>query len=135
MNYCRLITLCVTMLSTGAHASEYNVEIFEQFDNIRVVALIKSDDIDNSPVWNPAVDPLPLRVEDAIQAIRDFSKQPGITGNIKEIELRTINNYPGHWHYLIKMVANDVLPHKYNVYAVLMDGKVIPAVIEPEAIK
>jgi hypothetical protein len=135
MNYCRLVTLVVALLTTGAHASESNVEIFEQFDNIRVVALIDIDDIDNSPKWNADVDPVPLSVDAAIKAIRDFIKQPGTIGAIREIEIRTIKKYPGHWHYLIKTVASDPGSHGYDVYVVLMDGKVIPAIIEPESFK
>ncbi len=135
MNYCRLITLIIAMFATNAHALQYKVEIVEQFDNIRVVAFVKSDDIKRSPTWNPSVDPLPLRVEDAIRAVREFSKEPDSLGALREIELRTIKNFPGHWHYLIKLVANDASRQKYGVYVVLMNGKVIPAVIEPEAIK
>jgi len=38
------------------------------------------------------------------------------------------------WHYLIK-VANESLRSKYSVYVVLMNGVVIPAMIEPEGYK
>jgi hypothetical protein len=135
MNYYRLITLVIAIFATGAHASQNKTEIVEQFDNIRVVTFIESDDITNSPVWNPDIDPLPLSVDGAIQAIRDFSKQAPNIGSVKEIELRTIKDNPGHWHYLVKMAGKDANKQKCKVYAVLMDGKVIPAIIEPESIK
>jgi hypothetical protein len=34
------------------------------------------------------------------------------------------------WHYLIK-TANSAMRFKYNIYVVLMNGKVVPAIIEP----
>jgi hypothetical protein len=53
---------------------------------------------------------------------------------IREIEIRPLPGYPTRWHYLVK-VANDALISKYSLYVVLMDGKIIPASIEPEGYK
>jgi hypothetical protein len=86
-------------------------------------------------MWNPGFDPLPLSVDGAIQSIQDFIKQPSLIDAIETIEIRTIKNHPGHWHYLFKLSTNDSNSSEYKVYAVLMNGKVIPAFIEPEAIK
>ncbi|VAW56988.1 hypothetical protein MNBD_GAMMA07-2027, partial [hydrothermal vent metagenome] len=36
-----------------------------------------------------------------------------------------------HWHYLVKTEDNTAKT-KYNIYVVLMNGKVIPAIIEPQ---
>jgi len=135
MNYYKWIILVITVLTTNAYAFQSKIEIFEQFDNIRVVAFINEDDITNSPMWSPDTDPLPLTITGAIQAVRDFTKQSKITGSVKEIEIRTVNNHPGYWHYLIKIAANSANKNKYNIYVVLMDGKVIPAFIEPETYK
>jgi hypothetical protein len=135
VNFYRLITLVIAISATSAYASQPNIEIYERFDDIRVVAVINIEDIDNSPMWNPGFDPLPLSVDGAIQSIRDFIKQPNVIGAIEEIEIRTIKNYPGHWHYLFKMTTNDTNSSGYKMYAVLMNGKVIPAFIEPDAIK
>jgi hypothetical protein len=135
VNFHRLMTLVIVISATSAYASQNNIEIYERFDDIRVAAVINIEDIDNSPMWNPGFDPLPLSVDGAIQSIRDFIEQPNMIGAIEEIEIRTIKNYPGHWHYLFKVNTNDTNSSGYKMYAVLMNGKVIPAFIEPEAIK
>ena len=135
MNFYRLITLAIVFLATSAYASQSNIILYERFDDIRVVAAINIEDINNSPMWSPGIDPLPLSVDGAIQSIRNFIKQPNIIGTIDEIEIRTIKNYPGHWHYLFKITANDTNRIGYKIYAVLMSGKVVPAFIQPDAIK
>jgi len=135
VNFYRLITLVILISATSAYASQSSVELYERFDDIRVVAVINIEDINNSPIWNPGFDPLPLSVDGAIQSIRDFIKQPNLIGAIEEIEIRTIKNHPGHWHYLFKVSTNDTNSSGYKMYAVLMNGKVIPAFIQPDAIK
>jgi len=135
MKYYRWITLSIAIFTTSAYALQPTVEIIEQFDNIKVVAVISENDINNSPMWNPDIDAPPLSVKDALHSIRDFNKQSKTTYSVKEIEIRTIKRHPGYWHYLIKTVPNDMNMHKYDVYVVLMDGKVIPAIIEPESYK
>lgn len=135
MNFYRLITVVILISATSAYASQSNVELYERFDDIRVVAVINIEDINNSPVWNPGFDPLPLSADGAIQSIRDFIKQTNMIGAIEEIEIRTIKNHPGHWHYLSKVATNDTSSSGYKMYAVLMNGKVIPAFIQPDAIK
>ena len=135
MNFYRLITLVILISATSAYASQSTVELYERFDDIRVVAVINIEDINNSPIWNPGFDPLPLSVDAAIQSIRDFIKQPNLIGAIEEIEIRTIKNHPGTWHYLFKVSTDDTNSSGYKMYAVLMNGKVIPAFIQPDAIK
>jgi hypothetical protein len=131
VNFYRLITLVIFISTTAAFAAESSVELYERFDDIRVVTIIKVDDINNSPKWNPGLDNLPLSVDGAIQSIRDFIKQPNTMGAIEEIEIRTIKNHPGHWHYLFKVTTNDTNSRGYTIYAVLMSGKVVPAFVEP----
>ncbi len=135
MKYYRWVTLSIAIFTTSAYALQPTVEIIEQFDNIKVVAVISVNDINNSPMWNPDIEAPPLSVKDALHSIRDFNKQSKATYSVKEIEIRAIKRHPGYWHYLIKTVSNDMNMHKYDVYVVLMDGKVIPAIIEPESYK
>ena len=135
MNFYRLITLVIVISATSAYASQSNVDLYERFDDMRVVAVVNIEDIDNSPMWHPGLDPLPLSVDGAIQSIRDFIQQPDLIGAIEKIEIRTIKNHPGHWHYLFKVSTNDTNSSGYKMYAVLMNGTVIPAFIEPDAIK
>jgi hypothetical protein len=99
-----------------------------------MVAFVDKKAIRDSPEWNPNIDPPPLTIVEAIQAVKEFNKASKNLGAIKEIEIRPVPNYEKHWHYLIK-IANDLMKTKYSIYVVLMSGKVVPAIIEPQAIK
>ena len=99
-----------------------------------MVAFINEKDVNNSPEWNPNLSPIPLTLDGAIQAVTAFTKAAKFPNVIKEIEIRPLPKYEKHWHYLIK-IANDAMKTKYNIYVVLMDGKIIPAIIEPQGYK
>jgi hypothetical protein len=51
------------------------------------------------------------------------------------IELKKIPRHEKHWHYLVKTKSevDDIVESHY--FIVLMDGKVIAAIKEPESIK
>ena len=134
MKYYRWLSLAIILLSTGAHAFQSKVEIFEQFDDLRMVAFISEKDINSNPEWKPGIGEPPLTVFQAIKAIRDFNKSSNNSGSIKEIELKPVPKHGKYWHYLIK-ITNDAKKSKYDIYVVLMNGKVIPAIIEPQAYK
>lgn len=118
-------------LSANAYAFQPKIEIIEQFDNLKMVALIGTDENESNPEWNPNLDPPPLTVNGAIQAVKDFVK---LTGAVEEIEIRKMPRHENKWHYLIR-VANDSMKSKYSIYVVLMNGVVIPAIIEPQGYK
>jgi hypothetical protein len=99
-----------------------------------MVAFISVKDINNDPEWNPDLDSPPLSVGDAIKAVKEFSKPSKTDGKIKEIEIRQVPNHETRWHYLIK-TTNDAMKTKMSIYVVLMNGKVIPAIIEPQGYK
>lgn len=75
-----------------------------------------------------------MSVGTAIQAVKEFVRGSNNSTIISEIELRPIPRHEKHWHYLIK-IANDAKKTKYDLYVVLMDGKIIPAIIEPQGYK
>ena len=126
--------MAMLALSTSAHAMQPKIEIFEQFDDLRMVAFLNADDINNSPEWNPDAGAPPLSVNQAVQAVKGFIKTGDQAGAITKIEIRQVPKYGERWHYLIK-VANEARKAKFDIYIVLMDGKVIPAIIEPNAYK
>jgi len=134
MKYYRYLFIAIFIFSSNANAFQPKVEIYEQFDNLRMITFIDENDINNSPEWNPDSSLIPLTVDRAIQAVIDFSKDSITPGVIKKIELRRVPKHDKHWHYLIK-ISNDAMKTKYNIYVVLMDGKVIPAIIEPQGYK
>lgn len=121
----------ILMFSANAIAFQPKIEIVEQFDNLRVVVFVDENDVNASPEWNPNASPIPLTVDQAIQAVRDFNKGPQAIAAIREIEIRRVPKHENHWHYLVR-VANDQLKTKFDIYVVLMNGKVVPGMIEPE---
>ncbi|HED35304.1 MAG TPA: hypothetical protein ENJ08_14000 [Gammaproteobacteria bacterium] len=131
MKYYHYLFVATLALSANAHALQPKIEIFEQFDDLRMIAFISADDINNSPEWNPDLTPPSLTVYNAIKAVKKFRKKPTA---VQEIEIRPVPGYEKHWHYLIK-VSNDAMKSKHDIYIVLMDGKIIPATIEPEGYK
>ena len=134
MKYYRYLFISFLALSANAYALDSKIEVVEQFDNLRMISFISMKDISRSPEWNPDMGAPPLSVSEAIQAVRDFSKNPATSMQVKEIEIRPVPKHENHWHYLIK-IANDTKTTRYDVYVVLMNKKVIPAIIEPQGYK
>jgi len=134
MKYQHYLFIMMLALSSNIHAMQPKIEIFEQFDDLRMVAFLNADDITNSPAWNPDSGAPPLSVNQAVQAVKGFIKTATAAGAIRKIEIRQVPKYAERWHYLFK-VANDARKAKFDIYIVLMDGKVIPAIIEPSAYK
>ena len=126
--------LLVLFYSSGCYAFQSKIEIVEQFDDIKMVAFINLKDIESSPEWNPNLSVAPLSVGDAIKAVKRFVKNSGALNAIKEIEIRPIPKYEKRWHYLIK-ITNNSMTSKFDVYVVLMNGKVIQGIIEPQGYK
>jgi len=134
MNYSRWIPLVLLTLAVNAYALTPTVEIVEQFDDLKMIAFIGEQDVNDNPQWNPDEGAPPLTISQAIQSIRAFNKASAKTGAIKEIELRPVSRQDNRWHYLIKL-ENKVSAAKFDIFVVLMSGKVIPAIIEPQTYK
>ena len=134
MNLHRSLFLVLTLIIGGSsQAYTPSIEIIEQFDNMRLVAFFSERDIENYPIWHPTEEAPPLSIKAAIQAVSDTNGSKLSIDAIKEIELREISHYKHYWHYLIKTKTKTKT--KYRIYVVLMNGKVIPAVVEPESYK
>lgn len=131
MKYYRYLLITLLLLSANAQAFQPKIEIIEQFDNLKMIAFIDMEDIHSNPEWNPDLGAPPLTIIGAIQAVKKFSKQ---SGAIKEIELRQVTMHEKKWHYLVK-VDNESMQSKYSVFVVLMNGTVIPAIIQPQGYK
>jgi hypothetical protein len=134
MKYYGYLFLAILVLPANAYAAQANIEIVEQFDNINMVAFISINDVNESPEWDPGSDAPPLTINEAIQAVKKYIRNPKNPVDVKEIEIRRFPKHEGRWHYLIK-IADDAMKSKYDIYVVLMDGKVIPAIIEPQGYK
>ena len=127
----RSLLAAILALSVNAQAFQPQLEIIEQFDDLNLVAFISSEDMSSNPQWEPGAEKPPLAVEDAIGAVMSFVKSPE---PVKEIEIRQVPGHEKQWHYLVKTV-NHSLKAKYSLYVVLMNGKVLPGLIEPQGYK
>ncbi len=139
MNYQVLLLLLTTAIfSANAQSYQSSIEIIEQFDDIKLVAFIRESDLENYPLWKPVKESPPLTIGEAINAVHAFHKKNDAelaAETINEIELREIVRHENYWHYLIKMKINSDKNSKFQVYVVLMNGKVIPAFTETESYK
>lgn len=130
MKFLLYLQAAVLLIFSGnAIALQPKIEIVEQFDNLRVVAFVDADDVAATPEWNPNLSPIPLTVGQAIQAVKDFNHGPEAIAAIREIEIRKVPGHESRWHYLIR-ISNAQLKTKYDIYVVLMNGKVIPGIIK-----
>jgi len=135
--------LTLILLNVNVLSYQSPLEVFEKFDNVRLVAFINESDIKNYPKWQALIGEPPLTVSQAIQAVKKFDDTRNIgkknidyANSIKKIELRQMSaEHKNYWHYLIKIKKEISQKIHYQVYVVLMNGKVIPAIIEPDSIK
>ncbi len=139
MNYkWLLLLLTLTVSVANAQAYQSSIEIIEQFDDVKLVAFIRESDLENYPQWNPVKEAPPLTINKAIQAVHNYHKKNNAelaTETVNEIELKKMTRHEKYWHYLIKIKINGSDDARYQVYVVLMNGKVIPALTETESYK
>lgn len=133
----RLIASLLLLFSGKVLAFDFPIAITEYVDEVRIAAYINKDDLKNSIPWSPFEGPPPLSIHEALKAVQDHMKNDAdfASGVLDEIELRKIPHHEKDWHYLVRMKYQSddkVQPH---FFLVLMDGKVISAIREPESIK
>jgi len=133
----RMLPLLLLLFSASTQAYEFPVEIIEFIDNAKIVASIDEGDIDESLYWQPFESPPPLSIAGALDAIRTHiasDPQAGRT-ELTGIELKQIPHHSRHWHYLVKMRTEVEGKPQPRYFIVLMTGKVIPGLREPETVK
>ncbi len=132
-----ILSAALLLFSTLTHAA-FPVEIFEYLDNVKLVAFIQQQDIDNSQSWSPEQGEPPLGIKQVIEATMKNCQDDKniINPAIKRIELRPVPQNPDHWHYTVMVGAGAAGEKQQNhYYVVLMSGKVITAIREPEGYK
>ncbi len=139
MNY-KWLLLLLTLTVSAANAQSYqsSIEIIEQFDDVKLVAFIRENDLESYPQWNPMKEAPPLTIDKAIKAVHDYHKKNNAelaAETVSEIELKKMARHEKYWHYLVKIKINSSDNAGYQVYVVLMNGKVIPALTETESYK
>lgn len=135
--YKRLLPAMLALASINAQAFEFPVEIIEYIDDAKVVGYVQSNDIDTSLNWAPFHGAPPLTIEQALHRVMDFIQGDTTLDNAQMvgIELKPIPEHAGYWHYLVKLKYGDDDQRHAHFFMVLMDGKVISAIREPQSIK
>ena len=133
----RMLVLPLVFFSVAVHASEFPIEIIEYVDQTKVVTFINEEDIDKTVAWVPFEGPPPLTIKDALVLVQKFTApDPEMAGaQLTEIELRRIPHHEIHWHYVVRMKVRTGGKPRSRFFIVLMNGKIIPGLREPEAIK
>ncbi len=130
----------ILLVVTGAvNAAPWPLEIIDRLDDARIVIYVNESDIEQSPVWNPADGAPPFGLKDLMKRVAAWEKKnrgPDTDG-IEKIELKPIAHHEkqGRWYYLVQLgdKLNGKPTHRY--LAVLMSGKTVAAIREPESYK
>lgn len=134
----RLLSLLLLLGSSAVFAYQFPFEVTEYIDDVKIDAFINQEALAGQPEWKPFQKPLPLTLDQALAAIAlGMKKDPRIThARLIGVELKPLPGRPGLWHYLVKMQTRTAEGKRRPVFfIVLMNGRVIPAIPEPEAIK
>ncbi len=127
------------LIAQNVLATQFPLVLIESFNDAKVVIYTSENDIRNAPNWKPSDGAPPLSVENLITDIKKWnSLNPELSNStINEFELKPIIHHKNEnrWYYLVQMRNNSQGKTKDHYLAVLMDGKVLPAIIEPASYK
>jgi len=135
-----LIIVILPFIPAGqAGAGHWPVEIYDVMDNNKVVIFLRNEDITASPQWQPADGGPPLTIAATLEHVKSWiEKDEQLKGaEVYEIELKPIQQHEQEhrWYYLVQLHGlRDGKPGDYYI-AVLFNGKIVPAVVEPASIK
>jgi hypothetical protein len=133
----KLMPFLLLLVFGRVMAYENPIEIIEYIDDVKVVAYINKSDINTKIEWTPFESPLPLSIDDALHAVQEYIQSDDDITDVKlsGIELKRIARHEMYWHYLVKLKYKSGDETRPHFFVVLMDGKVISALREPESIK
>ncbi len=124
-------------MSGSALAFRFPVEMIEGVDGARVVVYFDKQDIEAAARWTPFEGEPPISVGEALAAVRTHVVNNSKAGEVtlKDVQLRRIPHHDQDWHYMVVLESMRDGSTVMHYYAVLMNGKVIPAILEPESYK
>jgi hypothetical protein len=133
----RMLPLLLVLLSANVLARGFPVEVFEYIDNARVVVFVNEADIDKTLHWIPFEGALPLTLTDALNAIQQHvAANPELTNAVLSgVELKPVPHHEGYWNYLVRMKTFTDGKPVSHYFIVLMDGKIVSGIKEPETVK
>ena len=136
---CAMLILTMILISTKALAEQFPLEIIERFADARIIIYTQQSAIDEAPTWNPSGGAPPLTIEALVKTIQKWgSTDPNLAkATIRKIELKPIrhNENRNRWYYLVQLQNEEPGHPNVNYLAVLMNGKILPAIREPESYK
>lgn len=119
--------------------TQWPVEIYDVMDNQKLVVFLANDDIAASPPWQPAQGGPPVSIAAALEYASQWIEQdPRMKGaRIHEIELKPIHEHENEnrWYYLLQLRTGESGKRSAYYIAVLFNGKVVPAIVEPASYK
>ncbi len=136
----RFWSVClVAMFAGSAAAGPWPLEIIEHLDDAKIVIYVKESDIEHSPVWNPADGAPSFGLPQLMDAVAKWERKNGgpDTDGIEKIELKPIVHHEkqGRWYYLVQLKDKIGGKPAHRYVAVLMSGKAVAAIREPESYK
>jgi hypothetical protein len=133
----KILTLILLLFSCNAFAVKFPIEITEYIDEVKVDAFINEADLNSTAKWTPFDAAPALSVGAALEAIKQYlhTDKHFTETSLSGIELKPVPGHDAYWHYLIKMNGIADGKSQAHFFVVLMDGKVIAALAEPESIK
>ncbi|MCG6887319.1 MAG: hypothetical protein LJE74_08930 [Proteobacteria bacterium] len=127
------------LISGNVLADQFPAEIIEYFNDIKVVVYVNESDIEKAPAWNPTKGAPPLTIGMLIKDVQEWnSRDPNLASmQIHEIELKPIRKHEkqDRWYYLVHLTGPESAHSGRQYLAVLMDGKIVPAIREPASFK
>ena len=121
------------------NAAPWPLEIYDVMDDHKIVVFLHDDDIIASPEWRPSEGPPPLTIEAALRHLRDWiGNDKRLAGaEFHELELKPIHSHDQQhrWYYLVQLTHVDGGHGKPRYAVILLNGKVVPAMVEPASFK
>jgi hypothetical protein len=133
----KLLPILMLLFCSRAFALEFPIEISEYIDDVKIDAYINKEDLNKTSQWTPFESSPPLTVNQALTAILNYDDSEIDFNNSRVIgvELKPVPRHKSYWHYLVKIKTISEDGSEPHFFIVLMDGKVISAIKEPDSIK
>jgi hypothetical protein len=133
----KLPAILMLLFSSQVFAVEFPIEISEYIDDVKIDAYINKEDLNKTSQWTPFESSPPLTINQALTAILNDEKSEIDFSHAQVIgvELKPVPRHKSYWHYLVKIKTVSEDSTEPHFFIVLMDGKVISAIKEPDSIK
>ncbi len=137
MRWSGFVLFALLPAAAGAFSGPWPLEIIEQFDDAKLVVYGSEDDIAAAPMWSPDRGAPPLTIAGVLEVLQRWAESdPRVSAlHVEEIELKRIPRHVDRWYYLVRARVESRTGPPVRFFAVLMNGKVEPAIREPMPIK